>query len=76
MAINPVTWLPPMLPLSCACAHTGGVRRTHTRKLGAHTNVSSNNVFAYTKNTSFQIQVSAGKMLHITNFMRTQTLKN
>ena len=63
-----------MFPL--CCAHTQVVRRAHTRKLGAHINIPSRNVFAHISYTSVQIQMSSGKMLHKRNFMRTQTLKN
>ena len=73
------TW--PMFPLSCAWVHvqsrTQAVRQAHTRKLGAHINVPSKNVFAHISYTSFQIHMmSVGKMWHEGNFMHTQTLKN
>src|SRR6218665_1025861 len=51
------------------------VRRAHTRKLGAHINVPTKNVFANISYTSFQVQMSSGKMLHKINFMCTQILK-
>jgi len=57
-------------------ARTQVARRAHTRKHLAHINIPSNNVFAPTSYTSFQIQMSPGKMLHKINFVCTQTLKN
>jgi len=47
------------------------VRHVHTRKLGAHINVPSKNVFALVSYTAFQIQMSPGKMLHTKMFMYT-----
>src|SRR6218665_4153268 len=66
-------WLRPMFPLSCArvCTCTKAIRRVHTRKLGAHINIPSKNVFAHISYTSFQIQTSPGEMLHKLNFMHT-----
>src|SRR6218665_1960014 len=63
-----------MFPLRCACAQV--MRREHTRKLGAHINASSKNVFAHISYTSFYVQIYSGIMLHKRDFMRTQTLKN
>jgi|SRR6218665_75875 len=59
-----------------ACARTRVMRRAHTRKLGAHLNVSSKILFARFSYSSFQIQMSSGKMLHQRNIMRTQPLTN
>src|SRR6218665_728346 len=50
------------------CACTKAVRRAHTRKLRAHINVPSKNVFAHISYTLFQTQMSPGKMLHKRNF--------
>jgi len=63
-----------MFPLSCTQAVIGA----HTRKLGAHSKLMflEKNVLNIISYTSFQIQMSAGKMLHKGNFMPTQTLKN
>ena len=71
-----------MFPLSCAsvrvcvCVRTHVVRQVHTIEHEAHINVPSKNVFAHISYTSFQIQMSSGKMLHKRNFMHIQTLKN
>ena len=67
-----------MIPLSCARVrtHTGRETSTRTRKLGAHINVPSKNLFAHISYMVFQIHMILGKMLHKRNFMRTQTLKN
>jgi len=43
-----------------------------TRKLGAHRNVPYKNDFANISYTSFQIQMSSGKMLHKRNLIHTQ----
>ena len=53
-------------------------RRAHTRKLGAHipVNVPFKTVVNIISYTSFQIQMSPGKMRHKRNYMRTQTLTN
>src|SRR6218665_3302617 len=60
-----------MFPLSRAhvCARAQVLRRSHTRKLGAHINVPSSNVFAHISYISFQIQMSLGKMSHKRNFI-------
>ena len=56
-------------------ARTQVVRRARTRKLGAHINILSKNVFAHISYMSFRIQMSSGKMLQKRNFMRTLALK-
>ena len=45
------------------------------KKFLAHINFPFKNVFAHISYTSFQIHMSPGKMLHKSNFMRTQTFK-
>ena len=60
--------------LSCARAQV--TKRAHTRKLGAHINVSSKICFAYISYTSFHIQINSDEMWHKRNLMRTQTLIN
>src|SRR6218665_877494 len=65
----------PIVP-SKLCAYTHAVRQAHTRRLEAHINVPSENVFAHISYTSFQIQMSPGKMLHKRNFTHTQAFKN
>ena len=60
----------------CVCAHKQAMRRSHTRKLGVHINVPSEDAFAHISYKSFQIQLSPGKMLLKRNFMCTQNLKN
>ena len=57
------------------CARTQVVRWAHTRKLGAHTNFPLKTVSTHASYMSFYIQMSAGKMLHTGNFVRTQSLK-
>jgi len=53
-------------------AHTGGETSVGLhKKLGALKNVSSN-IISY---TSFQIQMSLGKMLHKRNYLRTRASK-
>ena len=59
-----------------AHTHTQVMGRAHTRKLGAHINVSSTDVFAHISVTSFHMQINSGKMLRKRNFMRTETIKN
>jgi len=66
----------PMFPLTRAwvraCTHV--VTQAHTRRLGAHINAPSKNVFC-----RYFINVipnsDEGKMLHKRNFMHTQALK-
>lgn len=68
----------PMFPLNCARArtHTSHETNTHTRKLGARTNIPSKNVFANVSYTFFLMQTSPGEILHERNFMCTLALKN
>jgi len=52
------------------------VRRAHTRKLGAHINVPSKNVFAHISyQNSFQIHVIAGETLHKSFYAHTDFKK-
>ena len=55
----------------CACARVQVVRRVHTTKLM----FPINNMFLHTFHTSFQIQMSSGKLLNKRNFIQTQILK-
>ena len=58
------------------CMRAQTVRWAHARKLEAHINISSNNVFAHISYTSLQIQMSPGpgKILHKRNLMKLSYL--
>src|SRR6218665_4047291 len=44
------------------------MRRAHTRKLGAHINVSSKNISAHISYMLIRFRMSIGKLLHKRNF--------
>jgi len=46
------------------------------KKLGVFERVSSNNVYVHISYTSFQMQMSHGKILYKRNYLRTQAYKN
>ena len=69
----------PMFPLSCArvCMHIGCETSAHKKTRSAHkSHKCSLQKCVFHIHTSFQTQMSSGKILHKGNFMHTQTLKN
>src|SRR6218665_2323415 len=66
-----------MFPLSCARVrmHTSREMSTHNKTWSAHKCSFQKCVLHIISYTSFQIQMSPGKMLHTRNFFCTQTLK-